>query len=248
MRNDVGTIISNEKIALDTYKMVIKSDLGLLMQPGMFVNIKIDNMYLRRPISIAAYDEQQYTIIYKVVGDGTALMAKMQNNQQLDVLGPLGNPFPLTHYEPALLVGGGVGVPPLYQLAKELVIRNVDVEVVLGFRDKDSAFYVEAFEELGCKVYVASDDGSIGIKGNVLDAIKVNQIKNKFLYACGPMVMLRALAACYTQGYMSFEARMACGMGACMGCVCHDHDDQDLYYRICKDGPVLPIGKVDLSC
>ena len=244
MREDTGIIISNELIAKDVYKMVIKSNLGSEMCPGQFVNIKVDGYFLRRPISISQYDENAYTIVYKVVGDGTSKLSQMEAGRSLNVVGPCGHGFDIDDVEP-LLVGGGVGVPPLLQVAKEFNKRNVNADVVLGFNSKEDVFYEEEFKKLGCNVYIATMDGSYCIKGTVMDAIKEHSVKSDYLYSCGPMPMLKALDNAYTKGYLSFESRMACGMGACMGCVCKDKKDHDIYYRICKEGPVFEIGKVD---
>lgn len=247
MREDKGIVVSNELIALDTYKMVISSILSKEMKPGQFVNIKVEGYTLRRPISISSIDENQYTIIYKVVGDGTKKLSELNSGVVLDVIGSLGNPFPIhEEQDNILIVGGGVGVPPLYEVAKRYKAMNKNVEVVLGFNDKASIFYEEEFKALGCHVSIATMDGRYGIKGTVIDAIQTNEIKNDFLYSCGPMPMLKALEDTYTKGYTSFEARMACGIGACMGCVCKDKKDSDIYYRICKEGPVFEIGKVGL--
>lgn len=247
MREDIGIVQSNEIIALDTYKMIIQSNLGEEMKPGQFVNIKVNGFMLRRPLSINSIEEDSYTIIYKVVGEGTEVLAQVKVNETIDVLGPLGSDFPIHADEDnILLVGGGVGVPPLYEVAKRYCSLNKDVAVVLGFNDKLSMFYEYEFKALGCSVYIATMDGSYGTKGTVLDAIKEHNINNDLLYSCGPMPMLRALEQVYTKGYTSFESRMACGIGACMGCVCKDKEDSDIYYRICKEGPVFPIGKVGL--
>ncbi len=247
MRSDCGTVLENTLIASDTYRMVIASSLSEEMKPGQFVNIKVNGYSLRRPISISSIDEKKYTIIYKVVGDGTKLLSQTKPQETLDVIGACGNPFPIHEEEDhILIVGGGVGVPPLYEVAKRYRALNKDVEVVLGFNDQDSIFYEEEFKALGCHVSVATMDGSYGVKGTVLDAIKANHITHDFLYSCGPMPMLKALEAVYIKGYTSFEARMACGIGACMGCVCKDKKDSEIYYRICKEGPVFPIGKVGL--
>ena len=247
MREDKGIVVSNECIALDTYKMVISSNLSAEMKPGQFVNIKVNGYTLRRPISISSIDENAYTIIYKVVGDGTKKLSEVKAKHTLDVIGPCGNPFPIHEDQDGILiVGGGVGVPPLYEVAKRYMALNKNVEVVLGFNDKASIFYEEAFKALGCNVSIATMDGSYGVKGTVIDAINEKGIKNDFLYSCGPMPMLKALENVYTKGYTSFEARMACGIGACMGCVCKDKKDTEIYYRICKEGPVFEIGKVGL--
>ncbi len=247
MREDIGIIQSNECIALDTYKMVIASTLGMEMKPGQFVNIKINGLLLRRPISINSIEENQYTIIYKVVGEGTQILANAKASDSINVLGPLGSDFPIHEQQKQLLlVGGGVGVPPLYEVAKRYRALDKDVCVVLGFNDQASVFYKKEFEALGCQVYIATMDGSSGLKGTVLDVIKAENISHDFLYSCGPMPMLKALEEKYTKGYVSFESRMACGIGACMGCVCKDKADSEIYYRICKEGPVFPIGKVGL--
>lgn len=246
MREDTGKILSNRCIALDTYEMVIQSDLGKEMNPGQFVNIQVDGKFLRRPISISSYDDDKYTIIYKVVGEGTAIMAEMKEGQLLNVVGPCGHGFPIDPLDEVLLIGGGVGVPPLFEVARQMLAQNTKVNVVLGFNTREAVFYADKFEELGCNVALATMDGTIGYKGTVLDAIKEEKITTETVYSCGPMPMLRAIEANYTKGYTSFEARMACGIGACMGCVCKDKKDQEIYYRICKEGPVFEIGKVGL--
>lgn len=247
MREDKGIIRSNQSIALDTYQMIIDSSLGKEMKPGQFVNIKVNGYTLRRPISISSIEEDSYTIIYKVVGAGTKVLSQLKSKDVLDVIGPLGSSFPIHEEEDhILIVGGGVGIPPLYEVAKQYRKLGKDVCAVLGFNDKESIFYEEELKALGCHVIVATMDGSYGVKGTVLDAIKEYGIMNDFLYSCGPMPMLKALEEKYQKGYTSFEARMACGIGACMGCVCKDKKDSEIYYRICKEGPVFPIGKVGL--
>ncbi len=247
MREEICIVRSNECIASDTYKMVIESAYTKDIKPGQFMNLKVNGFILRRPISINSIEDDSYTIIYKVVGDGTQALSTMQSLDRIDVLGPLGSDFPLHEdKDQFLLVGGGVGVPPLYEVAKRYKAMQKDVVVVLGFNDKDAVFYEAEFKALGCPVYIATMDGSYGVKGTVLDAITQYEITNDFLYSCGPMPMLRALENAYTKGYTSFEARMACGIGACMGCVCKDKTDSDIYYRICKEGPVFEVGKVGL--
>lgn len=247
MKVEKSRIEENTCIALDTYKMVLHSQLGKEMQPGQFINIKVNGFTLRRPISISSIEDERYTIVYKVVGEGTKVLSSMKTGAKIDVLGPLGTGFPIHEEQDCILiVGGGVGVPPLYEVAKRYRQLNKNVEVVLGFNDAQSIFYEDEFVQLGCNVSIATMDGSYGTKGTVLDAIKAKSIQNDFIYSCGPMPMLRALEANYTKGYTSFEARMACGIGACMGCVCKDKEDGELYYRICKEGPVFPIGKVGL--
>lgn len=247
MREDIGIILSNERIAEDTYKMIIESELPKVMMPGQFVNIKVEEHFLRRPISISSIDENSYTIIYKVVGEGTEILSKMKEGMELNVFGPLGSSYPIhEELEAVLLLGGGVGVPPLYEVAKRYRLMNKRVVVALGFNSVNACFYEEEFKALGCEVLIATMDGSLGIKGTVLDAVDGMGIDIDFVYSCGPMPMLKAIENRYTKGYTSFEARMACGIGACMGCVCKDKEDETIYYRICKEGPVFEIGKVGL--
>lgn len=249
MRISQDTIISNDKIAKDTYQMVLQPDEMPVILPGQFVNIKIDGLMLRRPISVCSVDETTYMIIYKVVGDGTKKLSEMSVGKVLDVLEPLGSSFPIhEELDEVLLIGGGVGVPPLYEVAKQYRKMNKQVAVVLGFNDMESKFYDIEFRRLGCSVYIATMDGTSGIKGTVIDCIKEYGLKTDVVYSCGPMRMLEAVNNNYSKGYLSFEARMACGMGACMGCVCKDSKDKELYYRICKEGPVFEIGKVEIVC
>lgn len=245
MKQEKGTIISNEEIAKDTYKMVIQANCVTDMKPGQFVNIKVEGYSLRRPISISSIDETTFTIVYKIVGDGTKRLSKMHAHHDIDIFGPLGSSYPLeVEEDDILIIGGGVGVPPLYELAKQYRKRNKHVQVILGFNNVQSVFYEQEFKTLGCETYIATMDGSYGDKGTVMDAIKEHQITTDFVCACGPRPMLLAVEANYTKGYMSFEARMACGIGACMACVAKDKKEADMYHRICKEGPVFPIGKV----
>lgn len=247
MQEEQACIISNTQIAKDTYEMAIQANMSKDMLPGQFVNIKIDGFMLRRPISIASIvNDNSFKIIYKVVGDGTKALATLLPEMKIDVLGPLGSSYPIhEEVDEILVIGGGVGVPPLYELAKQYRAHNKHVHVVLGFNDDASVFYEEAFQQLGCHVVIATMDGSYGVKGTVMDAIKEHTIACDFTYSCGPRPMLKAIEATYTKGYMSFEARMACGMGACMACVAKDKKEEGLYHRICKEGPVFPIGKVE---
>ena len=203
------------------------------------VNIEIEGFYLRRPISICDYSDNTITLIYKVVGRGTEAMSHMQAGRELDMLTGLGNGFdPDVECCRPLLVGGGVGVPPLYRLAKDLIARGRKVSVVLGFNTAAEIFYADTFREAGADVYVSTADGSTGVKGFVTDAIREAGIEFDYFYACGPMPMLRALSLAYpaVQGELSFEERMGCGFGACMGCSCKTLAGNK---RICKDGPVM---------
>lgn len=227
------TVISNEKIANDVYRMVLSGDTGDITRPGQFINIRLDGLYLRRPISVCDWDEKSVTIIYKVVGRGTDKMSHFSGGEVLDVMSGLGNGFDTSASKSrALLIGGGVGTPPLYRLAKELD----NPIVVLGFNSKDDVFYENEFKKLSDSVYVTTADGSYGIRGFVTDAIK-NLSGYSYTYACGPEPMLKAVYnAVSADGEYSFEERMGCGFGACMGCSCKTKYG---YKRICKDGPVL---------
>lgn len=247
MIEHLGKIIQNDNIAKDVYKMVIESEECLFIRPGQFMNIKVKNNFLRRPISISCYDQNQFSIVYKVVGKGTQELSEMQVGEQLNFVGPLGNPFTIQKDIKPLIIGGGVGVPPLLEVCKQLVKNNIKPQVVLGFNSKEDVFYENEFKILGCEVRVATMDGSYGVKGTVMDAIKQADFKNDFVYACGPLKMLEAVDNNYSKGYLSFEARMACGIGACHGCVCKDKHN-DLHYRVCKEGPVFEIGKVAIEC
>lgn len=247
MNCEKGTILENKEIAKDTYRMIITSTYTDEMQPGQFVNLKIEGYSLRRPISICSIEETNFTIIYKVVGDGTKKLSKLPAHHTIDVFGPLGHGYEIEEEPAVLLVGGGVGVPPMYELAKRYCALGRKVDVVLGFNDAASIFYEKEFAALGADVHIATMDGSYGIKGTVLDAIQANNITTEFVCACGPLPMLKALEKKYTKGYFSLEARMACGMGACMACVAKDAKEAEMYHRICKEGPVFPIGKVVLA-
>lgn len=247
MQEEAGIIIRNQKIAKDTYCMEIQAKMSADMSPGQFVNIKVDGFLLRRPISICSIEERNhFVIIYKVVGEGTKKLSTLRTQSSIQLFGPLGSSYPIhEELEEVLLIGGGVGVPPLYEVAKRYRNLGTAVQVVLGFNDADSVFYANEFERLGCSVVVATMDGSKGTKGTVMDAIAEHQVTCDFTYSCGPRAMLKAVEATYDKGYMSFESRMACGIGACMACVAKDKKEENLYHKICKDGPVFPIGKVE---
>ncbi len=237
-KKGIYEIAANEPLTADVRRMILKGDTQWIERPGQFVNIELDGFYLRRPISICDYDDSTVTLIYKVVGRGTEAMGRMTAGTKLDLLTGLGNGFdPEVECRRPLLVGGGVGVPPLYRLAKELLARGRKVTVVLGFNTAAEIFYEEEFRALGAEVYVSTADGSKGTKGFVTDAIRGNAVDFDYFYACGPLPMLRALCECCTQsGELSFEERMGCGFGACMGCSCKTLAGNK---RICKDGPVM---------
>ena len=235
MKQGLFTIIENTKLTETVWQMRLAGDTSAITAPGQFVNILLEGKFLRRPISVCDRDETSVTILYKIVGHGTEAMAAMQEGT-LDVLTGLGNGYDTSKAgDRPLLIGGGVGVPPLYMLAKELIAAGKNVTVILGFNTKDEIFYEEEFRALGATVYVTTVDGSYGVKGFVTDAMK--DLDYTYFYTCGPEPMLRAVYnASKTSGQFSFEERMGCGFGACMGCSC-----KTLYgnKRICVDGPVL---------
>ncbi len=236
MRQSIFEIKSNIALTKTVYKMELVGDVSDITSSGQFVNIKLDGLYLRRPISVNDCENGILTIIYKVVGKGTEQMAEMKAGEKLDVLTGLGNGYDTSlSGDKPLLLGGGVGVPPLYMLAKKLIAEGKKVSVVLGFNTKDEVFCEEDFKKLGADVYVTTADGSYGIKGFVTDALK--DIDYSYFYTCGPEPMLKAVfKSTNTSGQFSFEERMGCGFGACMGCSCKTVTG---YKRICKDGPVL---------
>ena len=226
---------ANEKLAKNVYKMVLSGDTSGIVRPGQFINIKVPDKYLRRPISVCDYDDDTVTVIYKVVGEGTKIMSEIKIGLSLDVLTGLGNGFDTKKSgKNPLLIGGGVGVPPLYNLAKKLKSEGKDVTVILGFNSSDEVFLKEEFEKTA-KVYLTTADGSAGQKGFVTDAME--SLDYDYIYTCGPHAMLRAVYdKSKTGGQFSFEERMGCGFGACMGCSCKTKYGAK---RICKDGPVL---------
>lgn len=230
------TIKENIALTDSVYKMVLSGDTSGVTNCGQFVNIKLDGLFLRRPISVCDCEDGQLTLVYKVVGRGTEQMSRMNAGEILDVLVGLGNGYDTTVSGDApLLIGGGVGVPPMYMLCKKLVGEGKDPTVILGFNRADEIFYEKEFESLGARVIVTTVDGSYGVKGFVTDAIK--EIDYSYFYTCGPEPMLKAMyRATNTSGQFSFEERMGCGFGACMGCSCKTVTG---YKRICKEGPVL---------
>lgn len=238
-KKGIYEILRNEPLTDAVWRMVLGGDTEWITRPGQFVNIALEGRYLRRPISVCDWDGRTLTLIYKVVGDGTAQMSRMQPGQRLDLLTGLGNGFS-TRNEASrpLLVGGGVGVPPLYALARELRGRGLPVEVVLGFNTAGELFYADEFRALGCNVHIATADGSLGVKGFVTTSIAAEVPAFDYFYACGPLPMLRALceATPGVSGQLSFEERMGCGFGGCMGCSCKTLTGNK---RICKEGPVL---------
>ena len=235
MKQSIFEVLSNEALTDNVFQMILAGDTSHITNCGQFVNIQLDGMFLRRPISVCDYDENTLTIIYKVVGKGTEAMSAMKAGTRLDLLTGLGNGYDLTLAgDRPVLLGGGVGVPPMYNLAKKLRQAGKSVSVILGFNTAAEIFYEEAFRALGCQVTVTTVDGSYGVKGFVTDALPENYT---YFYTCGPEPMLKAVyRATNTSGQMSVEERMGCGFGACMGCSCKTITG---YKRICKDGPVM---------
>lgn len=228
-------ISENTRLTDGVYKMVLSVHCEGITSCGQFINIKIDGQYLRRPISVCDFDEKSVTVIYKTVGVGTKKLSEMKNGR-LDVLLGLGNGYDLTKSGDApLLIGGGVGIPPLYALAKKLIENRKSVTVILGFNTSAEIFLAKEFEALGARVIISTVDGSEGVKGFVTDALR--GLSYTHFYTCGPEPMLKAVYKnTSTSGQFSFEERMGCGFGACMGCSCKTVTG---YKRICKDGPVL---------
>lgn len=236
MEKQILTISENKKIAPSVYKMKLMGDIKAISAPGQFINILLDGFYLRRPISVYDSGANFVKIIYKVVGKGTQKMSELKRGETLDVLLGLGNGYDiLKSGKRPLLIGGGVGVPPLYKLAKELIKKGCSPWVILGFNTSEEIFCKGEFENLGIKTYVTTADGSEGIRGFVTDAMDMEDYS--YVYTCGPLPMLKAVyEKSETSGQFSFEERMGCGFGACMGCSCKTKYGNK---RICKDGPIL---------
>ena len=235
MKQSIFQIVENKRLTDNVYRMILSGDTSAVTAPGQFVNIRLSGKFLRRPISVCDYSSDSLTLIYKTVGAGTEQIAGMTSGS-LDLLTGLGNGYDLSSSGPSpVLIGGGVGVPPMYRLAKDLLAEGKKVSVILGFNTKKEIFYEDEFRALGCSVFVTTADGSYGIKGFVTDALK--DLEYSYFYACGPEPMLKAVyRASKTGGQMSFEERMGCGFGACMGCSCKTLTGSK---RICKDGPVM---------
>lgn len=250
------TVVDQHEIAASIYELTLQGELTLEMgEPGQFVHLKVSNAIdplLRRPISISRIDKQnkQFTLIYRKDGRGTSLLSEKKAGDIVDVLGPLGHGFPIDETnegETALLIGGGIGVPPLYELSRQLVNKGVKVIHILGFQSENVVFYEGALSEFG-KTYVATVDGSYGSQGFVTDVISNEGINFDTLYACGPTPMLKALESNFPNKkvFLSLEERMACGIGACYACVCHTKTEQNShsYKKVCSDGPVFRAGEV----
>ncbi len=241
MKQSIFEVKANTKIAENTYKMVLGGDCSGITASGQFVNIKLDGFFLRRPISVCDYNDNELTLIYKVVGKGTEYMAELGAGEKLDILTGLGNGYDLSKSgnEP-VLIGGGAGVPPMYNLCRKLVAEGKKPQVILGFNKENEVFFENEFKALGAEVTVTTADGSYGMKGFVTDALK--NMKYTYIYSCGPEPMLKAIYnTAETSGQLSFEERMGCGFGACMGCSCATKYGNK---RICKDGPVLEMEEI----
>jgi len=236
MKQGFFTIIENKPLTELVYKMVLAGDTSAITNCGQFVDLRLPEKYLRRPLSVCDYSEKTLTLIYKIVGEGTGIMAKLPVGTELDVLTGLGNGYDTSLSGDApVLVGGGVGVPPMFNLAKKLVAEGKHPQVVLGFNTAEEIFLAEDFAALGIPVHIATADGSVGTKGFVTDVIK--NLSYTYFYSCGPMPMFKAMERIMTtSGQYSFEERMGCGFGACMGCTIQTANG---YKRVCKDGPVF---------
>lgn len=239
MKQVILTIAQSAPVARGTVRTVLSGDTSAITRPGQFINILLDNKYLRRPLSVCDCvkgENGSVTVIYKIVGEGTLALSRLPAGTRLDVLTGLGNGYDTAPAgESPLLIGGGAGVPPMYMLCRELISLGKSVQVIAGWNSADEAFYTEEFRALGASLTVATADGTMGIKGFVTDAMK--NMKYSYIYACGPLPMLKAVdSAAASGGQFSFEERMGCGFGACMGCSCKTKYG---YKRICRDGPVL---------
>ena len=233
MKRVILTVEANRALTKDVYEMRLTGDLSAITTPGQFVNLALDGLFLRRPISVCDWTENSLTLIYKCVGKGTEQMSQMKSGKTLDVLVGLGNGFEVEKCpENPVLIGGGMGVPPMYGLAKKLIAAGKKPSVILGFNKADEIFYAEEFKALGVEVTITTVDGSVGVKGFVTNAMP----ENAFVCCCGPLPMLKAVYNAAEDGLFSFEERMGCGFGACMGCTCKTKYGNK---RICKDGPVL---------
>lgn len=244
-------IITNQRqVAHRIFELNVKGELVQAMEPGQFVHVRVADSYeplLRRPISIASVDKEagEFTMLYRAEGRGTSLLSEKKAGDELNVLGPLGNGFPVAEAgKKAFLIGGGIGVPPLYELAKQLNDRGVETVHILGFENKEAVFYEESFRALG-ETHIATVDGSRGTKGFVTHVLKELQQDFDTYFSCGPTPMLNALQAALPdkKGFLSYEQRMGCGIGACFACVCKTTDERD-YVKVCSDGPVFPAGVV----
>lgn len=238
MKNSKYTVVKNEVIAPGTYYMTVSGDTDEIKGPGQFINIKLDGLYLRRPMSICSYGEGELTMIYKVVGKGTDAMSRMKAGDGFDALSPLGNGFDREKIpNGALLIGGGAGAMPIYTLAMLLRDEGKEPHVIIGFNREKEIFFAEEFRDLGVDLTIATMDGSVGVKGTVVDAmLKVQENQSPYVCVCGPDPMMKAVAEHSGGGQFDLGARMACGFGACMGCTVITKSGPK---RVCKDGPIF---------
>ncbi len=243
MRNVIAEIMGNRSLTSDMYEMILRIPEGTgQILPGQFIDLKIEGLYLRRPISICSWDEESITILYKTVGAGTERMSRMQAGESIDVLLPLGNGYDPEKTVPSagehpVLIGGGAGIPPMYGLCRSMIEAGRTPAVILGYTNAENMFYTEEFAKAGADVFITTEDGSAGIRGFVTDALA--DLPCSSVFACGPEPMLKAVDSALDEtipGFFSFEERMGCGFGACMGCSCETKYGSK---RICKDGPVL---------
>lgn len=242
MRQGLFALKSNKALNKTTYEMKLTGDCSGLVS-GQFVEVLLKPFFLRRPFGVADVKGDELTLIYKIVGAGTEYMTTLKQGEEIDVLTKLGNGFDLTKSKRPLIIGGGIGIAPLYKLCKDFNELKIKPNIILGYRNREELFYVDEFKKLG-NVIVTTDDGSEGFKGNALDALKSLDVDYDFYYACGPLVMLKALAEFNNKGEISLEARMGCGFGACMGCSIETVNGAR---RVCKDGPVFNAGEVLFS-
>ena len=247
MFKELLKIVYNKQIALDTFEMKLATNLmAKSAKPGMFINISLNDTskLLKRPISICQIDNDNLIITYKINGEGTKLLSTYEPNTFLEAIGPLGNGFTIVENKKVLIVGGGIGVPPLLELSRNLKQLNNDLTIILAFRNKEAMIYLEEFKKLGT-VIVTTDDGSFGFKGNAINYLDQNSVEFDTLYSCGPEILLKKLEEKYEgkEGYLSYEARMACGVGLCHGCV-----KGEKHYCVCTDGPVFKLGVIYGEC
>lgn len=254
MQQEQLQVLGQKKLAPKVYELQLKGEmLGEIATPGQFLHLKAPqkDLLLRRPISISSYDlvEKTATLIYRVEGKGTELFTALEKGDTLDALGPLGHGFPvhdLKAGETIFLIGGGIGIPPLYEIALESQKLGINVVSILGFATKEAIFYEEEFKKLG-ELHLTTDDGSYGVKGNVLDVVKTLSVTPDAVYACGPNGLLKAvdtLFETHPRAYLSLESRMACGIGACYGCVVQEKQNPEKSKKVCDEGPVFPTGEV----
>ena len=233
-------IEKNIKVGKDIFLMTLTGDTKEIKNPGEFINITIPNYYLRRPISVCRYDENHVDILYKVLGRGTKDLSDFKEGMELDVLVGLGNGFDIYKSKKPLLIGGGIGIAPLFGLAEAFNKMGIKPTLVYGARNKDDIVLIDTLKQL-CDVYVCTDDGSLGFKGNVIQFLNENNIEFDYYYSCGPLKMLEFLSKTYSNGCVSLEARMGCGFGACMGCSIETTKGPQ---RVCKEGPVFEASEV----